>query len=155
MNADSPDPRYTQFADGWKRRSWARMALTSLAWTTMIVIFGVADNPVGYLVVAMIIAFCLLDIAGLRRQSAALSKGAPSAWLALSRREQSMLRVAAWAACLPAVAVVVKMVRRSLAPPDLLALAFFVACALYFGFFLLPRAKASGATLRAVNPPEH
>jgi hypothetical protein len=103
----------------------------------------------------MIIAFCLLDIAGLRRQSAALSKGAPSAWLALNRREQSTLRVAAWAACLPAVAVVVKMVRRSLGPPDLLALAFFVACALYFGFFLLPRAKASGATLRAGNPPEH
>lgn len=155
MNADSPDARYAQFADGWKRRSWARIALTSLCWATMIVIFGVADNPVGYLVVAMIVAFCLLDIVSRRRQSAALSKGAPSDWLGVSRREQSTLRAAAWTACLPAIAVLVKMARRSLAPSDLLALAFFIACALCFGFFLLPRAKVSGESLRVGSPSEH
>jgi len=78
-----------------------------------------------------------------RRQLTVFSQGSPSMRLALNRREQNFLRLDAWIGYLGAVAVLAKLMYRSLDTMDDLALVFFLVPGCSFSSFCF--ATRSGA----------
>jgi hypothetical protein len=145
MSSPQLEHDIAQYVEGWNCRNWVRTALTTLVGAGIIMISGEGHSAIGKVILVLLGAFGLWDIVYSRRQLTVFSQGSPSMRLALNRREQNFLRLDAWIGYLGAVAVLAKLMHRSLDTMDDLALVFFFCAGLFIQFVLLREAKRSGA----------